>query len=311
MKLLSLVPVSLRGVACVCLLGLGAGCSEIDVAEQDLALRYLQEEDRVEVEIECRGIFETPSRWGKSEAEGVPKAKERLKEMAGGARQFYVPLSPEPIILDLDKLFEVKEGGWLSEEQCLRFRKLIRESVSVESAMVFLDDLGEVSLKQQFAITSAAACVASLNELVTAGVRDELEDNGDDPIDPTQPYGTQESRDNLRAFVDDGRDWVSLDQKALVVRVPMTSLDLALTLKELVSDTERDQDAGADDWGAARARLDAKAVLGKLKGLSAEDGVVTLRFPLQADGRISWEFHRPRHPDAKKLAAAFDAVELK
>ena len=86
MKLLCFGAASLRGVVGLGLLGLGAGCSDIDVAEQDLALRYFEEGDRIELEIDLRGIVGTPSRGGKTEDEVVPKAKARLEQMAAGAR---------------------------------------------------------------------------------------------------------------------------------------------------------------------------------------------------------------------------------
>ncbi len=293
------------------LLGLGAGCAEFDFAEQDVALRYSAEGDRVEVKIDTRGIFATSKGFGASDVEVTAKAKERVQQMAAGARFFY--LVTFPFIHDLDREWSEDSEDWVPKEQRERLQALMQASVSVTSAKVFLDDFGEVALTQEVAIKDVAACVAGLNELVSLGVRYELDENEDDPVDLTGLYGTQASRANLRAFLDAGGKWLSLDQDALLVRVPMTPFELALTMKGLLAETHSggDPSASPGDWSANRGHAAATALFGSLEELNVEDGVVTFRFPVGDDGQIHWDFRMPRHPDAKKLVAAFDEDELK
>lgn len=295
-----------QGACVLVLLGVGAGCSEIDFAEQDLALHYLQEADRIELSVDTRGLFPTSSDWGESQATVVTKSKERVEAMAAGARYLY--LVTFPFILDLDRE-QPEDDEWLTREQITRAWDLFQDSVSVSSAKAFLDDMGEVALTQQVEIKNASACVAAVNEIITAGVLHELKGTTEKP---GEVYGSDASRKNLRAFADAGREWVSLDKDALVVRVPMTPQDLALALKELVAERRSAEDSSEEaSWSERRGGAASQALLGNLQDLEVKDGVVTLRFAADDTGRIRWRFQMPRHPDAQKLVAAFDAEELK
>jgi hypothetical protein len=301
----------LRAVACSALLVLSVGCAEFEFAEQDLTFRYAEGDDRIELNVDTRGIFATPKGWGKSESEVVAAGKERIETMAGGARNFY--LMTFPFIVDLESDWDEGDEDWLTKEQRGRLWNQIRENVSVKSARAYSDDAAEVALAQRVEIRNAKAWLAAINELVTLGVKHELEENAEDPIDPTKVYGTAASRGNLRAFVVEGRDWVSLDAEALVVRVPMTPYDLALSMKEFLAEAKvaTESSGSKNSWTDRRNSAAGVGIFERLEELEVKDGVVSFRFPMDGNGRIHWSFRMPRHPDAKKFAAAFEAEELK
>ncbi len=301
----------LRTAGCSALLALSAGCAEFDFAEQDLSLRYVDDGDRIELNVKTRGIFATPAGWGQSEDQVLASGKERVEQMAAGARYFY--LVTFPFMLDLDEGDWSEEEDWITKEQRERIWSLMDKSVSVTSASTFLDEAGEVALDQRVEIKNAKACVAAMNELVTLGVQHELNEAKGKPADLAEIFGSEASQDNLRAFVVAGGVWISLDAEALVVRVPMTPYDLALCMKAFLEETavEGGSSGSDSDWADRRGAAAARALFANLEELTVEDGVVNFRFPVNARGRIPWSFRMPRHPDAKKFVAAFESEELK
>ncbi|QDV08784.1 hypothetical protein Poly30_43390 [Planctomycetes bacterium Poly30] len=288
------------------LIGLGlfsAACSEYEFAEQDLGVRYLADSQQISLQVDTRGLYGTSLDWSDSDELIVKRARDRVRRMAAGER--YLHLLSFPLIFDLDakpgqeREERPGEEDWISAEDATRLRAVFLENVRVESSRVYLDAEGEVSVAQSFRIDKADACVAALNEVISLGVRRGIEDVASSGDDVSEMFASARSRENLRSFLEAGGRWLTLSEKSLEVRVPMTPADLAILLKGFAED---------DPKGSTAAL--GRALLGGLEELAVENDVALFRFPVSGDGAVHWTYRGERHPDAKKLRAAFDEGEL-
>lgn len=285
-----------------------AACSEYEFAEQDLSLRYLADRQQISLQVDTRGLYGTSLDWSDSDELIVTRARDRVRRMAEGER--YLHLLSFPLIFDLDAepAASADEGegegtpgeeDWISAEDATRLRAVFLENVHVESSRAYLDAEGEVSVAQSFRIDKADACVAALNEMISLGVRRGIEDVASSGDDVSEMFASARSRENLRSFLESGGRWLTLSKTSLEVRVPMTPADLAILLKGFAED---------DPKGSTAAL--GRALLGGLEELAVQNDVAVFRFPVSGDGAVHWTYRGERHPDAKKLRAAFDEGEL-
>ncbi|MFT5735078.1 MAG: hypothetical protein ACJA0P_003551 [Planctomycetota bacterium] len=287
---------ALAGLALV-----ATACSEYEFAEQDLSVQHLAETDQVILEIDTRGLFATKLKWGESPKFILERARDRVRRMATGER--YLHLLTFPLIFDLDA--DVSESApeeepWIAPEALVEFRNIFLKNVHVDASSAYLDAEGEVAVTQSVRLEEATACIAAINALITSGVRDALKQSDLAPKDDVlQLFESKRSRDNLRAFMDAGGDWLTLSEEQLAIRIPMTPADVAILIKGLAGD----EDGNAKALGTA--------LLGGLDELVLDNGVALFRFPVEKDGAIHWRYRGERNPAAKKLAAAFNDAELK
>lgn len=314
-------PVSLRAPAVLLPVALlAASCSDYGVAEQDLTLRYDAPTDALTLAIDSRGIHPRPGRdvvlFGEppSLADRTQRAGERLREVGGGRR--YLVLLDLPLALDLDHVGDaLAEEGDDERARALGERwEVIRATISVEDAALYVDEGGHVGALQRVRIDEAQSYVAFVNDLISAAV--EGAQVADDAPERNK------AADRRRAeYARSGAPWVVLDADALEVRMPIEPWELANMIRAL-ADPAGEAEASEADAEERRAEGYAptsedlvqalvQAIFHDLDSLEVVEGVARFRFPFGDDGAVRMPFRVERSPaPAAALRAMLSDLEL-
>ncbi len=289
---------------------LASGCSEYEVAQQDVGLAYDAETDVLTLTIDSRGLHAAatgvPRLFGSpaTEEERIAGAVERLRAAADGAPYFVLLASP--LALDLTKVpeaitREAKDADWADIEALWLG---LRDGISVEAAGLYLDSEQEVGLYQRVQVKEAEKLITFLNELLSRSVLDARAAEGSSP----REVAAEESRN---AYARQGGPWVVLDGEALEVRMPLAPWQVANTMKGIAELPFAPEGAEMEPWEEEVGRAMGRALFSGLETFEVVDGIARFRYPFGENGRIDLPYARMRASEpAKHLRDALSVEGL-
>jgi len=258
-----------------------------EVAETEVLIRYLPEQDELLVlEIEHGiGVSDpTPER--------TRKAAEALRGIAGGKRIY--PASGTWFAVDIDELMQRARADEPTEHEVTEPERAelleFIQTIHVEDHGMYLDEERGLSL---FRLTRLQH-IKRVIEITNAYLNRQMRENPDQFLSPEPefPFFDAASRELFRSAVAKNHAWLSIQERAVVLDMPMTNASAARCLAWIASEFPESKD-----------RPDELMAFQQLSSLEVTGGHVRLQFGGAAKPIVRFTYRSEHNGSSARLFA--------